>query len=71
MILPGEQLAEFEKSQIRNGLRDMTYARALEIFTALWIEAQQLNPDIGADWRDDLEPALAIARALNGIQPAA
>jgi len=71
MIVPCERLAAFEKSYLREVLGDMTYVRALEIFTALWIEAQQLNPDIGADWCDDLEPALAIARALNGLQPAA
>ncbi len=70
MIVPSERLAEFERSYLRDVLRDMTYARALEIFTALWIEAQHLNPDVGADWRDDLEPALAIARALNGLPPA-
>ncbi len=71
MIVPSERLAAFEKSYLRDVLCDMTYAGALEIFTALWIEAQHLNPDIGADWREDLEPALAIAQALNGIQPAA
>jgi len=49
----------------------MTYARALEIFTVLWIEAQYLNPEIGTHWRDDLEPTLAIAQALNGLEPAA
>jgi hypothetical protein len=71
MISPSERLAALEKTYLRDVLGDMSYARALEIFTALWIEAQQLNPDIGADWHDDLEPALAIARALNGLQPAA
>jgi hypothetical protein len=71
MIVPSERLAEFEKSYLRDVLRGMTYARALEIFTALWVEARQLNPDLGVEWRGDLEPALAIARALNGLQPAA
>ena len=71
MIVPGERLAAFEESYLRDVLCDMTYSRALEIFTALWIEAQHLNPEFGNDWRDDLEPALAIAQALNGLQPAA
>ena len=71
MIVPSERLAEFERSYIRDMLCEMNYARALEIFTALWIEARHLNPDLGADWRDDLEPALAIARTLNALEPAA
>jgi hypothetical protein len=71
MIVPSERFVEFEKSYLRNVLRDMTYARALEIFTALWVEARHLNPDLGADWLDDLEPALAIARTLNALEPAA
>jgi hypothetical protein len=71
MLVPSERLAEFERSYLRDVLREMSYARALEIFTALWVEAQYLNPDLGADWLDDLEPALAIARTLNALEPAA
>ena len=70
MIVPSEQLAAFERSYLRDVLSDMTYARALGLFAALWVEAQHLNPDIGTDWEDDLEPTLAIARALNGLPPA-
>jgi hypothetical protein len=69
MIVPCERLAAFERSYLQDVLGDMTYARALGLFTALWIEAQHLNPDIGTDWQDDLEPTLAIARALNGLSP--
>ena len=71
MIVPCERLAAFERSYLQDVLGDMTYARALGLFTALRIEAQHLNPDFGTDWRDDLEPALTIAQALNGLQPAA
>jgi hypothetical protein len=34
----------------------------LASFTALWQQAQRLNPDLGADWFDDLESDRAIAR---------
>jgi len=33
-------------------------------------EARLLRPDLGLDWRDDLAPDLAVARALNGLPPA-
>jgi len=47
-----------------------TYAEALEVFAALWREALAVRPDFpGDDWRDDLAPDLAIARAVNGLPP--
>ncbi|HET7584463.1 MAG TPA: hypothetical protein VFK13_06115 [Gemmatimonadaceae bacterium] len=54
----------------------MSYAEALERFTALWTYARQINPTLGAmpseaDWRDDLRADLAIARAVNGLPPTA
>ena len=47
----------------------MTYAEALDLFAALWAEARVLNPDFPGNWRTDVEPDLAIARALNGLPP--
>jgi len=46
-----------------------TYAEALAIFSALWREARALNPDFPGDWEADLEPDLAVARAINGLPP--
>jgi hypothetical protein len=42
---------------------------ALARFAALWVHARALNPDFGSDWLDDLEPDLAVARAVNGLPP--
>jgi hypothetical protein len=49
----------------------MTYREALERFAALWREARLLNPTMGQDWLEDLKPVLAVARAVNGLPPAA
>jgi hypothetical protein len=48
----------------------LTLQEAVERFASLWAEARQLNPDLGEDWRADLEPDLAVARAVNGLPPA-
>lgn len=47
----------------------MTYEVALKRFAALWAEARALGIDARDDWLADLEPDLAIARALNGLPP--
>jgi hypothetical protein len=46
-------------------LAAMTYEEALAIYTALWIEARDLHWDGAQDWLYDLEPDLAVARAIN------
>ena len=69
MISPSRRLAEFEARYLRETFRDLTYEEALDLFTALWEEARSLNPHMGEDWREDLEPDLAIARAVNGLPP--
>ncbi|MDP2956357.1 MAG: hypothetical protein Q8N53_08040 [Longimicrobiales bacterium] len=69
MIRSTPELASFERRYARERGRDATYAGALEVFTALWVEAAALNPDFRADWREDIEPDLAIARALNELPP--
>lgn len=71
MIRPTPQLAELEARYQREGFRDLTYEGALALFTALWVEARALHPDLGRDWLEDLEPDLAIARAVNGLPPTA
>ncbi len=43
---------------------------ALERFEALWAEALALGVLGQVDWETDLEPDLAVARAVNGLPPA-
>jgi hypothetical protein len=69
MIRRPKRLEELERRYQREAFRDLTYEEALRLFTALWMEARELNPDINADWREDLEPDLAVARAVNGLPP--
>ncbi|MGH7630323.1 MAG: hypothetical protein ACREOF_13270 [Gemmatimonadales bacterium] len=71
MINPSRALHEFEARYGRDAYRELTYEQALAIFTALWVEARALNPDWPNDWEHDIEPDLAIARAVNGLPPAA
>jgi len=67
MIAFTDRLAAFERRYQQEAYASRTYADNLASFTALWQQAQRLNPDLGADWLDDLESDRAIARALNGI----
>lgn len=71
MIHSSRRLAEFEARYGREAFRDMPYSAALELFGALWAEARALNPDFGVDWLDDLAADRAVARAVNGLPPAA
>lgn len=71
MIRDTQRLRDFETRYRREAFRDLTYGEALAIFEALWIEARQLNPDFGKDWREDLAADFAVARALNGLPPTA
>lgn len=70
MIRDSQRLRDFEARYRREAFRNLTYEEALAIFEALWIEARQLNPDFGDDWREDLEADFALARVLNGLPPA-
>lgn len=69
MIQHTRILADFEARYGREAFRDWSYAQALALFSALWQEARALHAVSGDDWRDDLAPALAMARALNGLPP--
>lgn len=69
MIRDPERLAAFERQDKREALRNMSYLDALAIFEYLWAEARAVNPDFGNDWRSDIEPVLAVARAVNGLPP--
>ena len=69
MIRDSDRLAKFERQDKQRVLRDMSYLDALAIFESLWEEARVLNPNSGKDWRSDIEPVLAVARAVNGLPP--
>ncbi|MGQ0560632.1 MAG: hypothetical protein ACT443_02010 [Gemmatimonadota bacterium] len=70
MIRNADKLAQFERRYASEELSKLTYVDALEIFAALWREAVALNPEFPGDWQADLEPDLAVARAVNGLPPA-
>ena len=69
MIVSSKRLDEFEASYQREAFASLTYEDALARFAALWAEARVLSPDLGQDWRGDLEADLAVARAVNGLPP--
>jgi hypothetical protein len=69
MINSTRLLRELNRQYERDTLHDLTYEEALLRFAALWAEACALGIDTCEDWLADLEPDLAIARALNGLPP--
>jgi len=69
MIRDSDRLADFERQDREEALRNMSYSDALAIFESLWSEARAVNPDFGEDWRRNIEPVLAVARAVNGLPP--
>lgn len=70
MLRSTDRLLELDRRWEREMYGSMSYREALARYSALWAEALALREDIGADWEEDLEPALAIARAVNGLPPA-
>jgi hypothetical protein len=58
-------LQALEDADRRSALRALTYYQALDIFLALWEEARLLNPHMGADWLQDVQCDIEIARTLN------
>lgn len=68
MILNTEAIADFERAQAVAEKR--SYHEALAVFAALWREAAALRDDFPGDWREDIAPDIAVARALNGPPPA-
>jgi len=71
MINPTLRWAELEARYGREAFRGLSYHRALEMFAALWAEAGALGAASGADWEEDLAADRAVARAVNGLPPAA
>jgi hypothetical protein len=71
MVKESEQLKRLEAEFERSVYGPMTYGEALVRFAALWAEARLLNPEMGKDWLEDLQPDFAVARAVNGLPPGA
>jgi hypothetical protein len=71
MIRSTPELEQFERDFARARGRNATYAQALAVFEALWIEARDLNPDFPGPWEADLAADFAVARAINGLPPGA
>ena len=71
MVNASAQLKRLEAEFERSLYGPMTYPEALQRFAALWREARLVNPALGSDWLADLTPDLAVARAVNGLSPAA
>ena len=71
MIEPSGRLDAFEAAYQRTAYAGLSYQEALALFAGLWAEARALDPawGTGEDWPDDLEPDIAVARAVNGLSP--
>ena len=69
MIVSSKRLEEFEARYQREAFANLSYQEALARFAALWAEARLIRPDLGQEWREDLEADLAVARAINGLSP--
>ncbi len=64
MLNPTHALRALDDRDAVETGRALTYERAAEIVDGLWREALFLNPDLGADWLDDVQCDIAIARTL-------
>ena len=71
MIHRTAALDALETRAAREELSSLTFHEALSRFTGLWIEARAVRPDLGDDWEQDLAADFAVARAVNGLPPAA
>jgi hypothetical protein len=69
MITSPAALEALDLEQARTAYRGLSYHDALARFTALWRYSREINLEIGANWRDDVEADIAVGRALNGLPP--
>ena len=70
MLNPTPVWRAFELADEREATRRLSYEEALARFAALWAHAREVRPDLGADWEEDVQADVAVARALNGLPPA-
>lgn len=71
MIRHTDELEAFERRYAREELARLSFGDALALFEALWAEARALGAEFPGDWREDIGPDLAVARAVNGLPPEA
>lgn len=71
MLNPGEAWRAFERSDEAAVYGRLSYGEALERFERLWRHAREMNAELGSDWLEDLAGDFAVARAVNGLPPAA
>ncbi len=65
MLNPTRALAELNAADAAATIHKRTWHEALDIVLQLWEEAKAINPDVGNDWRQDVEVDIAVARILN------
>jgi hypothetical protein len=70
MIKSRSPVDDVRHQEERAAYHGLGYEGALDVFLALWSEARLLNPELGADWLDDVQCDIAVARTLNGLAPA-
>jgi hypothetical protein len=61
-------LAALEAEEQARVDRTRTYHDALGVYVRLWNQARRLNPDIGADWRADVQVDIDVTRLLRGAR---
>ncbi len=67
MLKSSDRVLEMEDGWARALYATMDYPEALARFTALWDQAQLLNPGIGKSWEEDIKADITLARILNGL----
>lgn len=65
MLNPTRALVELNAADAAAVIHKRTWHEALDIVLQLWEEAKAINPDVGNDWRQDVEVDIAVARILN------
>ena len=62
---PTPALAKLDAADAEAVIYRRSYHEALDIVLQLWDQAKALNPDIGNDWRNDVEVDISVARTLD------
>ncbi len=68
MLNPTPAWRAFEAEDERRSA-PATYEEALRRFAALWTHVRALRPDVGEDWREDVQASIRVARGVNGLPP--
>jgi hypothetical protein len=71
MIRHTSSLDAIQRRYAREVLAGRSYLEAVAVFEALWRQALLLNSEFPGDWHEDIAGDIAVARAVNGLPPAA